>query len=173
MRKKNEKWCWSAQKLNIHIKLHLLCIVNCWGQNHNHFGRSHAVMCYYLNWWFIPNQLNAPQRDSIRRTERTSRKINQRKTILEITVEEIWQTIKRTYVSTFSVIYGKDIKNGAGRHLFARQRMHAKTPRNDWFQSMHEIYGSTKGPIIKIDNSKITYSSQLEAVGLMNALFDL
>lgn len=41
------------------------------------------------------------------------------------------------------------------------------------FNPCMKFMGSRKGPIIKIDNSKITYSSQLEAVGLMNALFDL
>lgn len=60
--------------------------------------------------------------------------------------------------------YGNCAEYGARRHLFARQRMHSKTPWNDWFQSMHEMNGPTKRPIINIDNSKITHSPQMKTI---------
>lgn len=136
------------------------------GQNHNPFGRSHAVMCYYLNWWFIPNQLkvHAPRRDPIH-GKNVQRNKSAKNDFGNNSRRNMTDDQKNICIDIWCYLwegYENCAEYHAWRHLFARQRMHTKTPRNDWFQAMHEIYGSTKRLIIKIDNSKITSSSQME-----------
>lgn len=170
LKKKNmKKWCWSAHTQNKYIYT-LNCTYCAYiiagPKKSQYFIRSHAVMCYYLNWWFIPGQLNARWCKIWSTEEKKVQKKSAKNDFGNCNWKK-WQTTKRTYVQhkDLMLFMEKDIENNSV--VYARSHLHAsvdafkKTPWNDWFQSMHEIcvLPHNKRPIINIDNLKITYFS--------------